>query len=54
MVPTTLVVDLATHAWVITINKFVKINHKLIIRVDGIQNLELSHKNDIINQCFKN
>lgn len=45
MVPAILVVNLATHAWVITINvKFVKINHELKIRVVEFWNLELIKK----------
>lgn len=45
MVLTTLVVDLATHSWVITIqNKFVKINYELTIRVYETKNLQMTNK----------
>jgi len=51
MVPTILVVELATHAWMITIHiNLVKINHELIIRIVEFQNLELKLQSNVKDQ----
>lgn len=45
MVPTILTVDLATHAWKLTIHiRVTKLNHELTARIDENQNVELKIK----------